>query len=154
VCSDLRGRNIAVVDAYTHLLAFSRMDGAKITSVNIAMDKAFTAAGHRIPTSSYKEVVWSGGAAYGINHTNGGRFCTIGGGVPIIDREGNVLGAIGCSTGTPTQDEECSNAGKKAVLDLIECERVEAVAAAKRKIASIGADFKHTEVIIVEEIVA
>jgi uncharacterized protein GlcG (DUF336 family) len=40
--------NIAIVDASTHLIAFERMDGAKITSISIAMDKAFTAAGHRV----------------------------------------------------------------------------------------------------------
>lgn len=49
--------NIAVVDASTHLLAFSRMENAKITSIGIAMDKAFTAAGHRVGTHSYKEAV-------------------------------------------------------------------------------------------------
>jgi uncharacterized protein GlcG (DUF336 family) len=40
--------NIAIVDAATHLLAFERMEGAKITSISIAMDKAFTASGHRV----------------------------------------------------------------------------------------------------------
>lgn len=58
--------NIAVVDTSTHLLAFSRMDGAKLTSISIAMDKAFTAAGHRIGTHLYKEAVWPGGVAFGI----------------------------------------------------------------------------------------
>jgi uncharacterized protein GlcG (DUF336 family) len=57
--------NIAVVDASTHLLHFSRMPGAKITSISIAIDKAFTAAGHRQGTHLYKEAVWPGGAAYG-----------------------------------------------------------------------------------------
>jgi uncharacterized protein GlcG (DUF336 family) len=49
--------NIAITDAATHLLHFSRMDGAKITSINIAIDKAFTASGHRIGTHLYKEAV-------------------------------------------------------------------------------------------------
>lgn len=99
------------------------MDGAKLTSVQIAIDKAFTAAGHRIPTSSYKELVWPGGAGYGINHTNGGRFNTIGGGVPVISPQGaEVLGAVGCSTGTPAQDEVVAKAGVEAVLRLVEQE--------------------------------
>ncbi|KAJ4321629.1 hypothetical protein N0V94_002829 [Neodidymelliopsis sp. IMI 364377] len=106
--------NIAIVDHATHLLSFARMEGAKFTSINIAIDKAFTAAGHKVPTSVYKENVWPGGPAYGINHTNGGRFNTIGGGLPIV-LDGTVVGAIGCSTGTPTQDEDVSMAGKKAV---------------------------------------
>ncbi|CAI6334122.1 unnamed protein product [Periconia digitata] len=105
--------NIAVVDSACHLLAFARMEGAKITS---ALDKAFTAAGHRLPTSAYKDVVWPGGPAYGINHSNGGRFMTIGGGVPIIDPEsGSVLGAVGCSTGLPSQDEDVALAGVEGV---------------------------------------
>ncbi|OCL12854.1 DUF336-domain-containing protein [Glonium stellatum] len=107
--------NIAVVDSSCHLLAFSRMDGAKITSINIAIDKAFTAAGHRAPTSVYKEAVWPGGAAFGIWNSNGGRFMTIAGGVPVVDKEGRVVGAIGCSTGTPAQDEDVAKAGKEAV---------------------------------------
>lgn len=103
------------------------MDGAKLTSVNIAMDKAFTAAGHRLPTSAYKEVVWPGGAAYGINGTNGGRFSVIGGGVPVVADggagagagAGEVLGAVGCSTGTPAQDEVVARAGVEAAEALV-----------------------------------
>ncbi|KAF2194285.1 glc operon protein GlcG [Zopfia rhizophila CBS 207.26] len=107
--------NVAIVDSSCHLLAFHRMEGAKPTSINIAIDKAFTAAGHRAPTSIYKENVWPGGPAFGIWNSNGGRFMTIAGGVPILDTEGRVLGAIGCSTGTPAQDEEVAKAGKEAV---------------------------------------
>lgn len=111
--------NIAVVDAGTHLLSFTRMDGAKLTSVQIAIDKAFTASGHRIPTSSYKEAVWPGGPAFGINSTNGGRFNIIGGGVPVTGPGGEVLGAVGCSTGTPAQDEVVARAGVEAVEKLV-----------------------------------
>jgi uncharacterized protein GlcG (DUF336 family) len=107
--------NIAVVDSACHLLAFARMEGAKLTSIPIAMDKAFTAAGHRVPTSAYKDAVWPGGAAYGINHSNGGRFSTIGGGVPVL-LDGVVVGAVGCSTGTPAQDEDVARKGVEAVL--------------------------------------
>lgn len=111
--------NIAIVDASTHLLHFSRMEGAKITSISIAIDKAFTAAGHRVPTSTYKEAVWPGGAAFGIWNSNGGRFMTIGGGLPILGPKGEVLGAVGCSTGTPMQDEEVARAGVEAVEELV-----------------------------------
>jgi uncharacterized protein GlcG (DUF336 family) len=106
--------NIAVVDSACHLLAFARMDGAKITSINIAIDKAFTAAGHRAPTSIYKENVWPGGPAFSIWNSNGGRFLTIAGGVPIV-QDGVVVGAVGCSTGTPPQDEDVATKGKEAV---------------------------------------
>jgi uncharacterized protein GlcG (DUF336 family) len=106
--------NIAIVDASCHLVAFQRMDGAKITSISIAIDKAFTAAGHRAPTSVYKDNVWPGGPAFGIGNSNGGRFTTIAGGVPIV-KQGVVVGAVGCSTGTPPQDEDVAKAGVRAV---------------------------------------
>ncbi|TVY26028.1 putative 15.0 kDa protein in dhaT-dhaS intergenic region [Lachnellula hyalina] len=107
--------NIAIVDASTHLLAFSRMENAKITSIGIAMDKAFTAAGHRVGTHTYKEAVWPGGPAYGLGNTNGGRFTTFGGGLPILNERGEVVGGIGASTGTPAQDQEVVTAGKEAI---------------------------------------
>ena len=91
------------------------MPAAKLTSIQIAIDKAFTAAGHRVPTSNYKgQNFLPGGAAYGIHNSNGGRFCIIGGGVPI-SVDGAVVGAIGVSTGTPAQDEEVAKAGVEAV---------------------------------------
>ena len=110
------GMNIAVVDASTHLLHFIRTPGAKITSINTAIDKAFTAAGHRAPTHMYTEnnAFKPGGPADGIGRTNGGRFTTIGGGVPIVNGKGEVLGAVGASSGTPAQDREVVEAGVKA----------------------------------------
>jgi uncharacterized protein GlcG (DUF336 family) len=111
--------NIAVTDAATHLLHFSRMDGAKITSISIAQDKAFTASGHRIGTHLYKEAVWPGGPAFGIWNSNGNRFTTIGGGLPIVGKNGQILGAVGCSTGTPAQDQAVAQAGIDAVQNLL-----------------------------------
>jgi uncharacterized protein GlcG (DUF336 family) len=106
--------NIAIVDNACHLLAFARMEGAKFTSISIAIDKAYTAAGHKAPTSVYKDAVWPGGPAYGINHSNSGRFMTIAGGVPIV-KDGMVVGAVGCSTGLPSQDEDVAKRGVEAV---------------------------------------
>ncbi|KAF2434510.1 DUF336-domain-containing protein [Tothia fuscella] len=115
--------NIAVTDSATHLLAFSRMDGAKITSISIAIDKAFTASGHRIGTHLYKEAVWPGGPAFGIGNSNGNRFTTIGGGLPVLGRNKEILGAIGCSTGTPAQDQEVAQAGIDALQKLLQSTR-------------------------------
>ena len=91
------------------------MPTAKLTSISIAIDKAFTAAGHKLPTAAYqgKNFV-PGGVAYGIHNSNGGRFTLIGGGIPIVV-EGQVVGAIGVSTGTPAQDIEVATAGVVAV---------------------------------------
>ncbi|GAM85296.1 hypothetical protein ANO11243_033000 [Dothideomycetidae sp. 11243] len=109
--------NIALVDATLHLLHFTRMPNAKLTSIDIALSKAFTAAGHRVPTANYAkaEAVRPGGAAYSIHNSNGGRFSLIGGGVPITI-DGQVVGAVGVSTGTPAQDGEVAQAGADAVV--------------------------------------
>lgn len=107
--------NIALVDSTLHLLHFTRMPGAKLTSIQISIDKAFTAAGHRAPTSIYSgKNFLPGGPAYGIHNSNGGRFMLIGGGVPI-SIDGQIVGAIGVSTGTPAQDMEVAAAGVEAI---------------------------------------
>lgn len=111
--------NIALVDASLYLLQFTRMPNAKLTSIDIAINKAFTAAGHRVPTSTYTASQASknfspGGPGYSIHNSNGGRFTLIGGGLPI-EVEGRVVGAIGVSTGTPAQDTEVAQAGVDAV---------------------------------------
>ena len=99
------------------------MDSAKITSINTAMDMAFTAAGNRIPTSAYQETPWPGSATSGIGNMIMGRFTTLGGGVPILSAAGDILGDIGCSTGTSMQDEAAAKAGRDAVLDVIKNEK-------------------------------
>jgi len=115
--------NIALVDATLHLVHFVRMPNAKLTSIDIAINKAFTAAGHRLPTAVYttgnssKNFV-PGGVAYGIHNSNGGKFTLIGGGIPI-EVDGVVVGAIGVSTGTPAQDAEVAAAGVEAIKALV-----------------------------------
>jgi uncharacterized protein GlcG (DUF336 family) len=97
--------NISIFSPSLHLLAFASMDNAKLTSIDIAHNKAFTAAGHRAPTSAYDaKRVGPGGSLFGVQHSNGGRFTTIMGGVPVIV-DGRCVGAIGVSGGTPSQDE-------------------------------------------------
>lgn len=107
--------NIAIVDATLQLLSFTRMLNAKLTSIDIAINKAFTAAGHKNPTSVYKEMVWPGGKAFGLNNSNGGKFMYVAGGIPIVIA-GEVVGAVGCSTGTPDQDVTVAQAGVDAVM--------------------------------------
>jgi uncharacterized protein GlcG (DUF336 family) len=93
----------AVVDGGGHLVAFRRMDRAEFAGATVAVDKAFTAAAARNRTAFYGEVSLPGGAAWGIDKTNGGHFCVIGGGVPV-EVEGTVVGAIGISSGSAAQD--------------------------------------------------
>jgi hypothetical protein len=74
-----------------------------------------------------QENSWPGSATSGIGNTISGRFCTLGGGVPILCPSGNgdILGAIGCSTGTSHQDEAAAKAGRDAVLALIHKEKTD-----------------------------
>lgn len=101
---------IAIVDESAQLVAFERMDGGKLTSSTIAQDKAFTAAGAKRTTASYGDACQPGKPAFGINSALGGRLMVVGGGVPVMFK-GEVVGAIGVSSGTPAQDTECAEAG-------------------------------------------
>lgn len=107
--------DVAVVDDGGNLLGFHRMEKAKITSIQIAIDKAFTAAGARKATHEYTQVASPGGMAFGIHTSNGGRFMVFGGGLPIFV-EGQIVGGVGCSSGTPDQDREVAQAGIDAFL--------------------------------------
>ncbi len=107
--------DIAVVDDGGNLLAFHRMDGAKITSIDIAINKAFTAAGARKATHEYAEIAQPGGPAFGIHVSNQGRFMIFGGGLPVFV-DGHIVGGVGCSSGTPEQDRLVAQAGIEAFL--------------------------------------
>ncbi|MCB8874551.1 GlcG/HbpS family heme-binding protein [Acidisoma silvae] len=101
---------MAVTDESGQLIAFDRMDGGKLTSSIIAQDKAYTAAGAKRTTESYGTASQPGSPAYGINSAIGGRLMVVAGGLPVIV-DGDVVGAIGLSSGTPAQDSECAQAG-------------------------------------------
>ncbi|MBP0048588.1 heme-binding protein [Marinobacterium sp. AK62] len=101
---------IAIVDESGSLVAFERMDGGKITSVTIAQDKAFTAAAARKATHEYNEKCVPGSLVFGIHTALGGRLCVVGGGLPV-SVDGEVVGGIGLSSGTPDQDMACAQAG-------------------------------------------
>jgi uncharacterized protein GlcG (DUF336 family) len=102
--------DIAVVDDGGHLLAFVRMDGARLTSIDVSIDKAFTAACARRGTHEYAATAGAGGPSFGMNTSNHGRFMIVGGGLPIFVR-GMAAGGVGCSSGSPEQDREVAQAG-------------------------------------------
>ncbi len=104
---------IAVTDESGNLIAFERMNGAKIPSVNLAIDKSFTATGIRKGTHELGNASQPGKPAYGISATVGGRMITIAGGLPVFCGD-NVVGGIGVSSGTPAQDLEVAEAGLHA----------------------------------------
>lgn len=103
--------NVAVVDSGGNLVAFQRMDGAMLASIQIAEHKARAAATFRRPTKVFED---------GINlmHLNyllafDGVIASRGG-IPLIDK-GAIIGAIGVSGGTDSQDEVVSNAGAAVI---------------------------------------
>ena len=104
-------QNIAVVDEAGHLVAFRRMDDAKFFSIEISITKAFAAAGFRKATHEIAPATQPGMPGFGAQALNGGRFTTLGGGVPLRLADGTVVGALGISSGTVTQDTELALAG-------------------------------------------
>ncbi len=106
---------IAITDEAGQLIAFRRMDGGKVTSSTIAIDKAFTAAGAKKATHEYGASSQPGAPAYGIASAIGGRLMVVGGGLPVVV-EGDVVGGIGVSSGTPDQDRDVAQAGIEAFL--------------------------------------
>ncbi|MBI1746343.1 MAG: heme-binding protein [Acidobacteria bacterium] len=107
--------DIAVVDDGGQLLGFYRMDKAKITGIQIAIDKAFTAAGARKATHEYAAMASPGASAFGIHVSNGGRFMIFGGGVPIFVA-GQIVGGVGISSGSSEQDRAVAEAAVDALL--------------------------------------
>jgi glc operon protein GlcG len=106
--------NVAVADSGGNLVAFQRMDGAMLASIKIAEHKARAAATFRRPTKVFED---------GINlmHLNyllafDGVIASRGG-IPLIE-QGMIIGAIGSSGGTDSQDEIVSNAGAAVIKQL------------------------------------
>ena len=99
----------SVVDNGGNLLYLERMDEAFVTSVDIAINKAFTAWALKSGTNELSEVVLPGQSLYGLNLTNNSRIITFGGGFPIIIND-EIVGAVGVSGGTVEEDMEIAKA--------------------------------------------
>ncbi len=106
--------NISVVDAGANLLAFARMDGAWLGSLDISIKKAKTARYFDMNTGVIGELSQPGGALYNIEHSNGG-LITFPGGVLIKNKKGEVIGAIGVSGSSVENDHTVAEAGAKAI---------------------------------------
>ena len=106
--------NITVVDAGSNLVAFARMDGAWIGSVDISNKKAKTAAWFTMDTAALSPLVQPGQPLYNIEHSNGG-LITFPGGVVIKNEAGDIIGAIGVSGSTVENDYAVASAGALAV---------------------------------------
>jgi uncharacterized protein GlcG (DUF336 family) len=104
--------NIAVYDSGANLVAFARMDGAQIGSIQIAEHKARAAVKYRRETKAFESGVQEGNLHYLLTLDD---VIASRGGIPIIDN-GQMVGAVGCSGGTGSQDEVVCKAGADAVM--------------------------------------
>jgi len=103
--------NIAVVDSGANLVAFVRMDGAQLASISIAEHKARTAAKYRRPTKVFEEAVQKSDARFVLSLDD---VIASRGGIPLSE-DGKIIGAIGCSGGTGSQDEVVCSAAAALV---------------------------------------
>lgn len=106
--------NIAVVDAGPNLKAFSRMDGALLGTIDVAMRKARTAGLFEMESGTMGESSQPGAPWYGIERSNGG-LITFPGGVPLKSPAGETIGAIGVSGSSVENDRSVALAGAAMV---------------------------------------
>ena len=105
--------NIAVVDAGGNLVAFARMDGAWLGSIDIAQKKARTARFFDMESGSIGELSQPGGSLYNIEVSNGG-LISFPGGIPLTVG-GEIVGAIGVSGSTVDNDRTVAASGVAAL---------------------------------------
>ncbi|UJF29779.1 heme-binding protein [Kaistella sp. 97-N-M2] len=106
--------NIAVVDAGANLVAFARMDGAWLGSLDISIKKAKTARFFDMNSGSIGELSQPGGSLYNIEHSNNG-LITFPGGIPLKNSDGEIIGAVGVSGSTVENDHAVAEAGSKSL---------------------------------------
>lgn len=104
--------NVAVVDRGGNLMAFLRMPGAFLHSIQIAIDKAYTAASFGFPTKNWMSLI-GGDEGMKLGFSSQPRLIVFGGGLPI--GSGNWIGGVGVSGASEAEDEKCARAGLAAI---------------------------------------
>jgi glc operon protein GlcG len=102
---------VAIVDTAGDLVYFEKMDATQNGSVDVAIDKARSAARFKRPTKAFQDTLAQGGDGWRVLRLKGA--VPIEGGVPVVV-DGQIVGAIGVSGGTSPQDGQCANAGAGA----------------------------------------
>lgn len=105
--------NIAVLDAGRNLKSFARMGDAWLGSIEISIDKAYTSTSFEMSTQDLSTQAQPGQPLFGIHTTSNSRVVIFAGGIPI-ERDGQVVCAVGVSGGTPDQDQQVAEAGAAA----------------------------------------
>lgn len=104
---------IAVVDASGNLVLHERMEGALPVSIQVSIKKAYSAVALKMTTAKLASATQPGQELYGIQHSDD-QLITFGGGIPIV-HNGKVIGAIGVSGGSVTEDVSVAQAGLSAL---------------------------------------
>jgi glc operon protein GlcG len=105
---------IAVTDGHGELIAFARMDGAPLSSIRVATNKAWTAARERKPTKEIGDKIKHPEKGFDIAFYGDSRFVGWGGGIPIW-KNGEVVGAIGVSGLSSAEDISLANVGMEVI---------------------------------------
>ena len=104
---------VAVSNRAGHPILAECMDDAYIASYDIAVQKAFTVVSLKMSTSDLKPLAQPGGSLYGIQFTNNGKIVIFGGGEPLKNAAGEIIGGLGVSGGSEEQDTALAAYGKQ-----------------------------------------
>lgn len=104
---------VAVSDKHTNPISVQCSEDSYIASYDVALNKAYTVTALKMPTSQLKELAAPGGSLYGIQFTNQGKIVIFGGGVPLYDKSGKIVGGLGVSGGSEEQDTALAEFGGK-----------------------------------------
>lgn len=107
---------VAVANDGGNIVAVECMDDSYIASYDIAVNKAFTCAALKMPTTTLKELAQPGKDLYGIQFTNNGRIVIFGGGVPLKNGD-KTIGGLGVSGGSEQQDTLLAEYGERVFLE-------------------------------------
>jgi glc operon protein GlcG len=118
ICAEILRRGkagvVSVCDAHGDLVAFARLDGAPLSSITIAMNKAYSAARERKPTHEIGNAARNPEKGFDIGYFGDPRFTGWGGGVPVR-KDGIVVGAVAVSGLPQTEDIELAHMGVAAI---------------------------------------
>lgn len=106
--------NICIVDGGANQVAFVRMDGAWLGSADIALKKAKTARFFDMPTGEIGKLSQPGESLFNIEHSNGG-LISFPGGLPLKNKNGDIIGAVGVSGSSVENDHKVATAGAEAL---------------------------------------
>lgn len=104
---------VAISNRAGHPVLVECMDDLDIASYDVAVNKAFTVVSLKMSTSRLKPLSQPGGSLYGIQFTNNGKIIIFGGGEPLCNSNGDIIGGLGVSGGTEEQDTALAEYGKQ-----------------------------------------